>query len=121
MTNLKLIYKQIFTNLLENGLRHGGENIKQIISAESGPNHRLVFITLSDSGPGIAKEKSSRIFDPFYTTSERGTGMGLYLVKQLSEANYSSMNYLYLTDEMSSGYFRLTCNITATKIRDSLE
>lgn len=107
--------KQILTNLLENGLRHGGDNISQTIKAKPDSNHRLVFIDLYDSGLGIARKKSAHIFDPFFTTSEKGSGLGLYLARELCEANYASINYLYMDEEDSSGYFRITSNINATK------
>ncbi len=42
-----------------------------------------VVIRIVDNGPGIAKEQVQRIFDPFYTTKEQGTGLGLFIVHQL--------------------------------------
>ena len=42
-------------------------------------------IEISDTGPGISKRDQKRIFDPFYTTKEEGTGLGLYVAKQLVE------------------------------------
>ena len=44
-------------------------------------------INVRDSGPGLSSEQLSRIFDPFYTTKASGTGLGLYVVKQLVEKN----------------------------------
>lgn len=46
-----------------------------------------VVITLRDTGPGLAQDQLSRIFEPFYTTKASGTGLGLYVVKQLVEKN----------------------------------
>ena len=45
----------------------------------------LVEIRVSDSGPGIAPETLSKVFDPFYTTNEpgHGTGLGLYIVQEI--------------------------------------
>jgi len=71
---------------------NGGE-IK--ISATSEPKHtpgvRLgdgkVIVTVEDTGPGIPKEQLPHIFEPFYTTKSSGTGLGLYVVKQLVEKN----------------------------------
>jgi len=43
----------------------------------------LVQITVGDSGPGIAAEHLAKIFDPFFSTKEKGTGLGLALVQQI--------------------------------------
>jgi two-component system, NtrC family, sensor kinase len=42
-----------------------------------------VVVTVSDSGAGIARENLGKIFDPFFSTKERGTGLGLALVQQI--------------------------------------
>jgi signal transduction histidine kinase len=42
-----------------------------------------VIVTVSDSGAGIARENLGKIFDPFFSTKERGTGLGLALVQQI--------------------------------------
>ena len=47
----------------------------------------MVTITIQDTGPGLPSEQLSRIFEPFYTTKASGTGLGLYVVKQLVEKN----------------------------------
>ncbi|MFH1208271.1 MAG: ATP-binding protein [Candidatus Omnitrophota bacterium] len=46
-----------------------------------------VIITIRDTGPGLAQDQLKRIFEPFYTTKASGTGLGLYVVKQLIEKN----------------------------------
>jgi signal transduction histidine kinase len=46
-----------------------------------------VIITIRDTGPGMAQDQLNRIFEPFYTTKATGTGLGLYVVKQLVEKN----------------------------------
>jgi len=51
------------------------------------PGVERVFVTVEDIGPGISKEQLNRIFEPFYTTKALGTGLGLYVVKQLVEKN----------------------------------
>ena len=44
-------------------------------------------VTITDNGPGISAGKIKRIFEPFYTTKEEGTGLGLYITRQLVEKN----------------------------------
>lgn len=46
-----------------------------------------VILSVADDGPGISQEEQKKIFDPFFTTKEKGTGLGLYVVKQLVEQN----------------------------------
>ena len=50
------------------------------VSATTGPNHFAV-ITVEDDGPGISKTKLGGIFQPYYTTKPKGTGLGLPIVK----------------------------------------
>jgi two-component system sensor histidine kinase PilS (NtrC family) len=44
-------------------------------------------ITIADNGPGIKKDQLSKIFEPFYSTRKEGSGLGLYIARQLCEAN----------------------------------
>ncbi len=48
---------------------------------------KLVEIRVSDTGPGIPPDKMTHLFEPFFTTKESGTGLGLYITKQLVERN----------------------------------
>lgn len=49
------------------------------------PFMRRVLVRVSDTGPGIPPDKIAHVFRPFYTTKEEGTGLGLYITKQLVE------------------------------------
>ncbi len=49
------------------------------------------IITIADNGPGINKTQLSKIFEPFYTTRKEGSGLGLYIAKQLCEANQAEL------------------------------
>ena len=99
--------QQLFINLMQNALHAGGGSIMLRIKAEkfsadnsdmtedvhivgnskclTSDHNQFVKITLTDDGPGIASENISRIFDPFYTTSEpgHGVGLGLYIVQEI--------------------------------------
>ncbi len=46
-----------------------------------------LVLDIVDQGPGIAPEHRDQLFEPFFTTSHQGTGLGLYLAKELCEAN----------------------------------
>lgn len=104
--------KQILTNLIENAIRYSDHSSQAQSHIKTGVNEngRLIFVDIEDSGPGIPRKDQSKIFDPFYTTSQGGSGLGLYLSRELCEANYASINYLYRNQEQASGYFRITCS-----------
>ena len=60
------------------------------LAVEKGPP----LIEIIDRGPGIPPKVAAQIFEPFYTTHEYGTGLGLYLAKQMSEASQASLEYV---------------------------
>ena len=48
-------------------------------------------ITVADNGPGISEAQLGKIFEPFYTTRKEGSGLGLYIARQLCEANQAEL------------------------------
>ena len=64
---------------IKNSQRPGRIEIRATTNAEK------TFLIVKDDGPGIAADKLERIFHPFYTTKQEGTGLGLYITKQLVE------------------------------------
>jgi two-component system sensor histidine kinase PilS (NtrC family) len=52
------------------------------------------FIDIIDNGIGIDPEVAQQIFEPFYTTSSNGTGLGLYITKEVIESNRAKINYI---------------------------
>jgi two-component system NtrC family sensor kinase len=79
--------EEILFNLIVNACHalklKGGGNI--VISGGQGEGK--LGLTIEDNGPGISKENLNKIFEPFYTTKSEGTGLGLYITKQLVERN----------------------------------
>lgn len=99
---------QILTNLIDNGLRFSekqtGERwVKLVISRD--PIADLPFLDVFDKGPGVPEEEIDAIFEPFFTTNHDGTGLGLYLSRELCDANYASLNYF--GDNADNCYFRI--------------
>jgi two-component system sensor histidine kinase PilS (NtrC family) len=45
------------------------------------------LVNVEDNGPGIPEDRIGNIFEPFYTTRQEGSGLGLYVARQLCEAN----------------------------------
>jgi two-component system sensor histidine kinase PilS (NtrC family) len=51
------------------------------------------FLQVADRGPGIAAADAERIFEPFFTRAQRGTGLGLFLARELAAANGATLLY----------------------------
>ncbi len=84
--------RQVLWNLCQNGCRHGGPHIglEAGIAGESG----APYLDVIDDGPGIDDADQQQIFEPFFTTSPNGTGMGLYIARELCMGNQARLNYL---------------------------
>ncbi|HZW25833.1 MAG TPA: ATP-binding protein [Gallionella sp.] len=84
--------RQVLWNLCRNALRHGGGGIgsvRLVIGAEQG----RVVLDVVDDGPGIPSEQRGKLFEPFFTTASDGTGLGLYIARELCEANGALLEY----------------------------
>ncbi|MEP7184726.1 MAG: HAMP domain-containing sensor histidine kinase [Rhodanobacter sp.] len=88
--------QQVVWNLVQNALRYGrmpGEPARVMVVVRQG-EHGVPILEVIDRGPGIAPKVAAQIFEPFYTTHEYGTGLGLYLARQMSEANQAALEYV---------------------------
>ncbi|MDM8565202.1 ATP-binding protein [Candidatus Halobeggiatoa sp. HSG11] len=81
---------QIVDNLCENGLRYtqGTPLLKLTI----GINSDCPYLDIRDYGQGMTDKTKNQIFEPFFTTESKGNGLGLYLAKEICEANQSFLN-----------------------------
>lgn len=86
---------QLLSNLCQNGLRHAESSEKtiklQLNAAMIGEEHG--YLDVIDAGPGIAEEHRTHIFEPFFTTESKGTGLGLYLARELAARNQAQLRY----------------------------
>lgn len=87
---------QILDNLCSNALRYSGIEgkprsiwLKLYIHSES----ELPILEVIDHGQGISEEHITHIFEPFYTTEASGTGLGLYISRELCESNQARLEY----------------------------
>jgi two-component system sensor histidine kinase PilS (NtrC family) len=64
-----------------------------------------VICELDDDGPGIPAELRGQIFEPFFTTRPGGTGLGLYIARELADANGAALELLPTNP---GAHFRLT-------------
>lgn len=97
---------QILWNLCENGIRYSQNSPLLTLHCGVRTDTMRPYLDIIDTGPGITTEDQERLFEPFFTTSNSGTGLGLYIARELSEANQA---YLSLIDDKHIGCcFRLT-------------
>ena len=98
---------QVLWNLCQNALRHSHRNpgsISLVVGRASRGN--AVRLDVVDDGPGLPPESRSKLFEPFFTTSPGGTGLGLYLAREICEANGAMLEYV---DSTSGARFSVTC------------
>ena len=96
---------QVVSNLCENGMRHGGEDCRLTLTAGISPESRRPVLEVSDNGPGVSEEAARQLFEPFFTTRRDGTGLGLYIARELCEGNQASIN---LVPGEGGARFRIT-------------
>ena len=90
--------QRILTNLLANACRHGSAQpgaVQLVATAQR--------LTVLDDGPGLDAAAQSRLFEPFFTTESSGTGLGLYIARELAQANGAQLSY-----QPPGGCFQLT-------------
>jgi PAS domain S-box-containing protein len=82
-------FVQVFRNLLENSLAAGSDPVEIIVSVRriDVGSGQIVEIRFRDNGPGLGVEQRKRVFEPFYTTKARGTGLGMAIARRIVEAH----------------------------------
>ena len=85
---------QVLWNLCRNGWRHSRQaEASLVLALTTSPRSRNVNIEIVDDGSGISSEVQGHMFEPFFTTESTGTGLGLYIARELCEANSASLQY----------------------------
>ncbi|MGA4632648.1 sensor histidine kinase [Pseudomonas solani] len=100
---------QVLTNLVQNGLRYSSQKNKvgQVwLKLFRDPESDLPVLEVMDDGAGVPAEQVQHIFEPFYTTENKGTGLGLYISRELCESNQARLDYR--TRETGGSCFRIT-------------
>ncbi len=91
-------FRQVLWNLCRNAL-HYGRGMPGSLALTTGFERGRAMLEVRDDGPGIPVEHQSNLFEPFFTTAEQGTGLGLYIAKELCEANGAWLAYHELEGE----------------------
>ena len=87
---------QVLTNLAGNGIRYSYEATgKPFVRLEGGidPRTDRPFLNVIDRGPGVPEDQVANLFEAFHTTERAGTGLGLYISKELCETNQARLSY----------------------------
>jgi two-component system sensor histidine kinase PilS (NtrC family) len=97
---------QIVWNLVRNAWQHCQKKESSIrIMARPGYMGDAIICELSDDGSGIPAELRGQIFEPFFTTRPGGTGLGLYIARELADANGAALELL---PKGPGAHFRMT-------------
>lgn len=84
---------QVLWNLGHNALRYSQKKPGSIQLLAWCSDDGNVILEVKDDGPGIDAETAQKLFEPFFTTDARGTGLGLYIARELCEANGAVLEY----------------------------
>jgi signal transduction histidine kinase len=103
--------EQVFRNLIENSLAACQDPLRVEISctATYQENRRWLVVSFRDSGPGLSEEQKRRVFEAFYTTKTKGSGLGMAIAKRIVEAHGGSIDVA--TDDQPGAEFivRVPC------------
>jgi len=113
--------RQVLVNLLQNAFRYASKapgSISIVVvpvlpllgNAADGSGHvqratERIELIVQDDGAGIDAKTRQHLFEPFFTTHHRGTGLGLYLARELCLANGATLGYVPNIDESKKGGF----------------
>jgi two-component system sensor histidine kinase PilS (NtrC family) len=95
---------RVLGNLVDNAMRHGCEKTghrRAEIRVRVAPGHNECIIEVYDQGSGVARADIGRLFEPFFTRSAGGSGLGLYVCRELCELNQARISYAPTTDGRS--------------------
>jgi two-component system sensor histidine kinase PilS (NtrC family) len=97
---------QVLWNIVRNALRYSKRrpgSIRVVVWPATLPG--MLWLDVHDDGPGVSRESQAHLFEPFFTTDAQGTGLGLYIARELCEGNGARIEYI---DNPTGGQFRVT-------------
>jgi two-component system sensor histidine kinase PilS (NtrC family) len=96
---------QVMWNLLTNAIRYARPDPASVCIRIDGYADR-VELSVLDNGPGVPQQIQGQLFEPFFTTEAKGTGLGLYLARELCAANRATLEYV---NDVAGAHFRIRC------------
>jgi two-component system sensor histidine kinase PilS (NtrC family) len=100
---------QVVWNLCQNAVRHGTKSTDALhirLNGRRAAASDRPILDIMDNGVGIDTELAEKIFEPFFTTKNSGTGLGLYIARDICESNQSHLEYIPVPEGGSC--FRIT-------------
>ena len=94
---------QVMWNLLRNAVRHARSDPRSVRLLVRDIADR-VELSILDNGPGVPRSSQGQLFEPFFTTDSKGTGLGLYLARELCAANRALLEYVHAS---AGAHFRV--------------
>jgi len=88
--------RQVLWNLCDNAVKYASETGGILVEMRAGrlQGHGRPYLEILDSGLGVDPATADKIFEPFYTERSGGTGLGLYISRELCELNRATLMYL---------------------------
>ncbi|MBC7756912.1 MAG: PAS domain-containing protein [Bdellovibrio sp.] len=95
---------QILWNLCKNGWRHCKKLENSLeLSLNLTDKTKAIHIKIEDDGDGVPESIRNHLFEPFFTTEKSGTGLGLYIARELADANGAKLEFEAVDSAISSG------------------
>lgn len=107
--------EQIFRNLFENSLAACQDPVRIRIDCK-GDGRDMILVDIEDNGPGLTAEQREKLFEPFYTTKIKGTGLGMSIVQRNVDAHHGDIRVVDTTDGGARFLIRLGKHDTAVGI-----
>jgi signal transduction histidine kinase len=84
---LRSVFNNLFINAVQAMVNDGGN-----LNVKISPDEEFVRFEISDTGAGISQENLSKIFEPYFSTKETGTGIGLAIVQKIVDVHSGSID-----------------------------
>ena len=86
-------FEQVLWNLCRNALRYCQRQTNSVRLRAFTVEDRRTVLEVCDDGAGVSPDAVQKLFEPFFTTDARGTGLGLYIARELCDANGAMIEY----------------------------
>jgi len=99
--------RRVLVNLLENAARHSTDQPDAMLVQLEALDAPLIRLAVASDGDPIPAEVEAHLFEPFHSTRSRGTGLGLYICRELCERHGASIDYLRRPSERHANLFQV--------------